>query len=466
MGDKKRTTFNIQLNSITDTDNPTRKECEFILHDFDVNWNGSKISKETAEKSLPTLQNMPIVCKYYSVSEPGADDDALGGHEVYIDNDRDSGDMFVATDTIPIGVFTEPAYITTIKDDKGNDVEVVAGKGILWASRFPNIIGLLKEWVDKGVPVRSSMEILYDSYLFQDGIEEILSYTYEGHCILNAEERGDHPEVLPAYDVSKLNKLVAEAININKKEAQRSDNVGFKKVYELSDTDKRSALYRVLDAQLEDSTYSWICDVYDSYFVVNLYGEDFDSYFKYNYTKDNENDTVAIDFESKAEVTQKRDWIEVTSVQQMESQITELSEKLAQKIKEADVATEKASQIIAEKAESDKQIEKLNSEVEELKPFKEQAEKAQYEAEFEKVSTEYEEKFNAVNASNKFKEDEVQELLKKSLNDKEAKSQLNSILVDCVVVNKANDNETLKEVSSKREKLVPEATDFDSRYAE
>lgn len=135
---------------------------------------------------------MPIVCKYHPVSESGAEDDALGSHELYLDQDRKSGDTILGLDTVPIGVFTEDGYISTILDENGQEKEVVIGKGILWASRFPNVIGLLKEWNDKGIDVVSSMEILYDSYLFKDGVEEILSYVYEGHCILNSEERGDH----------------------------------------------------------------------------------------------------------------------------------------------------------------------------------------------------------------------------------------------------------------------------------
>ena len=70
---------------------------------------------------MHTLNGMPIVARYYPVSEEGANDDALGSHEVYIDKCREDGSEFIAMNTVPIGVFTEDAYIKTIVDNDGNE---------------------------------------------------------------------------------------------------------------------------------------------------------------------------------------------------------------------------------------------------------------------------------------------------------------------------------------------------------
>jgi hypothetical protein len=482
--EQKRHVFDIKLNSIMDTDNPTRKECEFILHDFEVSHNNAFISKETAKKTLHTLKDMPIVCKYYPASEAGADDDALGSHGVYLDKDRETGDLMVGLNTVPIGVFTEDAYITTIIDENGDEVEVVAGKGILWASRFPNVIGLLKEWVDSGVDVVSSMEILYDSYLFKDGVEEILSYIYEGHCLLNSEDRGEHQKVYPAYDVSKLTKLVAQAINQedvneqqNSKEVDKMEK--FKKVFELSHSDIRSLIYGQLDPQLGENEDSWITDVYETYFIVNLYswadGNSYDKYFKYGYTK-SEN-AVTIDFDSKTEVFLKRNWEEVAD-EEVQEQLNAKETKIGELETQLNSVTEKVETLSTEKEGIEKQfneasekLTQLNSKVEELIPYKEQVETEQYEKALNEKKEFYEAKFKALNATDKFGEEEIQDLVKKAVSEteegKQATLQLNTMLVDMVVLKQEKDNETpvVREIASKRENLIPASDDFDSRYS-
>jgi hypothetical protein len=480
---KKRQQFNIQINAINDTDNPTKKEVEFILHDFDVSWNYAFIKKETAEQALHSLKDAPIVCKYYPVSESGADDDALGSHEMYIDEDRESGTEMVAMNTVPIGVFTEDAYIKTIEEN-GEEKEVVAGKGVLWASRFPNVVGLLKEWVDKGITVSSSMEILFDSYKVEDGITEILSYVYEGHCILQSVDNGDHNKIYPAYDVSKLTKLVAEAMNQENRAKQENSNEEgenmktFKKVFELSHDDIRTKLYNELDATLGERVYSWIADAYDTYFVANIYsyaeGNEYDKYFKFNYTT---NETgVDIDFDSKTEVFLKRNWEEVVD-EEIQTQLNQKDEKISTLETQLNETTESVNTLKSEKEtvqnqfnEASNKITQLNSKVEELTPYKEQVDTETYEQSLNEKKDLYEAKFEAIDASEKFKSEEVQALIVKSVNandeGKDATYQLNSLLVDMVQVKTTNQETPIREVSSKREKLIPDSANFESRYSE
>lgn len=479
---QKRHLFEIQLNSITDTDNPTKSEVEFIMHDFDVSGNYAFISKESAEKSLHTLNGMPIVARYYPVSEEGAKDDALGSHEVYMEKYREDGSEFVAMNTVPIGVFTEDAYIKTIVDNDGNEKEVVVGRGILWTSRFPNVIGLLKEWIDEGINVSSSMEILYDAYKVENGITEVLDYVYEGHCILNSENRGEHNKIYPAYDVSKLTKLVAQAIN-QKEEEEKENMEFFKKVYELSHNDVRSLLYTQLETFLDKKEYSYISDVYETYFVVNTYKYDeddnleYDKYFKFNYSK-GENDIITIDGDSKVEVTIKRDWVEVSQFESIQNEVKELSVQLNEKESKVaeleqqlnDISTDKKT--IEEKFNTASEtIVQLNSKVEHLTPFKEQFEQQELEKVLNEKKEFYSGKFEALNAKEKFESEEVQELINKTVYENEEGSkailQLNSMLVDMVVLNKETNSEkpAIREVSSKRENLIPSSDDFDSRYS-
>lgn len=457
---KKTHTFEIKLNSISDSDTITKKEVEFILHDFELNHNNSLISKETTEKSLSSLKNMPIVCKYYDKTY--GEDDALGGHEVVLGEKRDSEGSIIEFNTTPIGTFTEPAYIKTIFDQNGNAKEVVAGKGILWTTRYPNIVGLLQEWSDNGVEIVSSMEIAYgaDSCKTENGIEEILDFVYEGHCILNSENRGNHEKIAPAYDVSKLTRLVAQAMNQESGGEEEMANV-FKKMFQLSHKEINSQMREVL---VKDNEYggSWIYDVYDEYVIVNEYsweeGNSYDKFYKYNYSR--VDDVITVDLESKVEIEKEISWVEKTEVEtlreQFEMKTDELNKAISDKMeieKQFSVATEELTQ--------------LNSEVAELKPFKEQLEKTQFEAEFNKVSETYKGKFKALNSEDKFKEDSIQELLKQAAFETDegisAKTQLNSILVDLVVAGK-DEPEILifKQQASKRENLLD--TDDLSEY--
>ncbi|MFS0657366.1 hypothetical protein AB1L07_01910 [Niallia alba] len=419
--EKKRALFDIKLNSIQDTDNPTKKEVEFILHDFEVSHNNSIISKETALKTLHTLKDMPIVCKYHPVSESGAEDDALGSHELYLDQDRKSGDTILGLDTVPIGVFTEDGYISTILDENGQEKEVVIGKGILWASRFPNVIGLLKEWNDSGIDVVSSMEILYDSYLFKDGVEEILSYVYEGHCILNSEERGDHQKVYPAYDVSKITKLVAQAVNQENIDKQLNDKE-VNKVEKLAVEQESAETEEVIEVQVEEE----------------LEPEQFSE-----------------------EVVEET--VENNEVRDLKEELSSLKEKLSK------LETDNTSLQVKFNEATEKLV-KLNSEIETLMPYKEQFEAKQNAEKLADKKEFYSKKFEALKATDKFASEEVQELLSKSIYEnedgKQAILQLNSILVDLVVFEQAKPEENIiREVSSKRENLIPASDDFDSRYS-
>ncbi len=479
--EQRRHLFEIQLNAISDSDNPTKKDCEFILHGFDISHNYAFIAKDTAEKTLHTLKGMPIVARYYSKSSHEADDDALGSHEMYFDKDRDTGDDIISMGTVPIGVFTEDAYITTIKDNEGNDKEVVAGKGILWASRFPNVVGLLKEWVDEGVTVVSSMEILYDSYKVDNGITEILNYVYEGHCILNSSERGNHKKVYPAYDESKLTKLVAQAVEINNKQLSSKEGEEmekFKKVFELSHGDIRSLLYSVLDPKLEKA-YSYISDVYESYFVANIYsyaeGNEYDKYFKFNYTKSD--NAVEIDMDSKKEVFMKRNWEEVVP-EEVQSQLNEKDETITTLQTQLNEVNGTVETLKTEKEELQTQfnsttetLTQLNSQLEELKPYKDQVEQEKYEKALSEKKELYSAKFSALGATEKFESEEVQELVVKAVNEdeegKQAIFQLNSMLVDMVElkIESKEENPAIREVSSKRENLIPANDSFESRYS-
>ncbi|HID0881117.1 TPA: coiled-coil domain-containing protein, partial [Clostridium botulinum] len=93
----------------------------------------------------------------------------------------------------------------------------------------------------------------------------------------------------------------------------------------------------------------------------------------------------------------------------------------------------------------------LNTKVEEMKPIVEKYNKEQFEKELNEMKSTYEKKFKSVNAIEKFKSDEVQELIKKSLNKnnegQKAITSLNKMVVDAISFDEKEDIQTEEKLS-------------------
>ena len=89
------------------------------------NRNRTSISKETAEKAIPTLYNCPIVCNY------NVEEDRIGGHDVEFVKTKNGVKMVNLTDAV--GVIPEGAqYRWETYDDNGTEHEYLVVDGILW----------------------------------------------------------------------------------------------------------------------------------------------------------------------------------------------------------------------------------------------------------------------------------------------------------------------------------------------
>ncbi|TPG68910.1 hypothetical protein EEL31_10455 [Brevibacillus laterosporus] len=445
---EKKSSFKLQLNEIKQSEDVTVLPVTFIIHDFEKSWNNQIVSKDVSMSAAHTLLNKPIVAKYYPVTQFNTLTDALGSHEEYLDSDR-YGDPAIKTDTVPIGVFTTEGYLLNVNEN-GEMKEVLAADAILWRSRFGDICDLLLEWYQRGIQIFSSVEFLYKNYSFKDGIEYVESpIYYDAHCLLNAEERNGHKVVEPAYDASKLlsfndlkqfNRLVAQATHKDKKEG---DVMFFKKVCELSHDDIRSKLYNQLSIQMSEQEFncSYIVDVSENSFVVESWNEDEGSkkYHKMGYSKENEQ--VIVNFQSKTEVVEERTWTGVSDVEQLKTELNEANEKIGE----------------------------FTSQINSLKPFKEKHDQIQFENSLNEKKQYFAEKFEAVDAKEKFENEEVQSLIKLSLNSslegQEATLKLHSMLVELVKVPKKQEGLFVQEFASKNNNLLPDVSDFESRYS-
>nr|WP_240486380.1 hypothetical protein [Bacillus haynesii] len=270
-------------------------------------------------------------------------------------------------------------------------------------------------------------------------------------------------------EMQKFEKLVAQAANQEKqKEGEKVDK--FKKVFELSHSDIRALIYNQLDPTLESNEESYIADVYDTYFIVNIYSwsEDnsYDKYYKVNYTKNG--DTLTIDLDSKTEVFLKRNWEEVVP-EEIQSQLNEKNKKISELSEQFNEIKESKTKLEEQFNAASEKLVQLNSAVEELKPFKEKHEKAEFEKRVQEKKEFYKSKFEALNAEEKFETEEVQNLIFASAKDSEetdkAILQLNSMLVELVDHAADQDGVFIKELSSKREKLLKDDDSFESRYS-
>ena len=484
----KKHKLHLVLNEITESNDPTIIPCTFIVLDFDKSGNNVIVEKDVALEGGKTLINKPIVAKYFEVEDENTPTDNFGTHEQYLGKDR-YGNEVVKTDTTPIGVFTTEGYLMTITVD-GEEKEVLAADAVLWRTRFPDACDLILEWFNNGITINTSCEYLYSNFSFNDGVEYHHSPIYfEGQAVLASENRGEKNLVLPAYETSKLlsfnqiskfNKLVAQALNQESKEEKKNMEL-FKKVNELSHDDIRSLLYVELEKVLTDKEYSWITDVYETYFVANVYsyeeGNEFDTYFKFDYTRNESVVTVAAD--SKTEVKVKRDWVEVSEFQAIQNELKDKSQKVDKLSAQVTVLETQLNNVTLDKDKIEKQfndlsdtVVALNTQVEELKPFKNQVEQEKLEQALNEKKDFYAAKFKALNAIEKFEDESVQQLIEKSIFEneegKDSILQLNTMLVEMVFVKTEENNPAstvIREVSSKRENLIPTSNDFESRFS-
>lgn len=456
----------MQLNKLyLDDNDPTKMYGSFIILDFEVSGNGVVVTEDVALKGSKSLKNMPIVTKFNG--------DDFGSHE-FVEEIVD-GKKVVKRDTIPIGVFSTEGYIEEIELN-GETKRVLMADGLLWYSRFKDAIDLLYEWVDSGSTVNMSCEYLYKNISIIDNVEYHLDPIYfDGHCLLGKN-------IKPAYDsativdTSDFNMLVAQAIN---QENDKEDNILEEtkdekletnkeieqevveeveteeeiktQLNELSHDEIREQIRTQIKTSISNDEWVWVSDVYETHVIVELESNESWKHYRYDYT--NVNDVITVDLETKVEVKQKREWVTVTNELEVElDKVKGEKEDLAKKFNDA---TEK--------------IISLNSTIEQLKPFQEQMLNAQRETKLTEQTEKYETKFNAVNAMDAFKSEEVQTLIVNSIEDtdegKSALLKLNEILFDSIKIEEVKiQTNAVIGIASKRDNLINVEDDFDSKY--
>lgn len=506
-----------KFNSLAINENdPTILKGTVIVHDFEESWNGQVITEEVCQENMSTLIGKRIVCKYIN-AEDNNGADALTDHEETLGKNRDGEDI-VITDTIAVG-FIEDVYIGDFTDSSGNTKRVLYANIVLWNDdKYANIVGLLKEWLDRGVLIHMSVEYLYMNYTVTNGVEYLQSpIVYVAHTLLNSEDRGEYAEISPAYDVAQLlslnekkswNKAVNQCISKNNKNNKQlnnkevtevMENLFFKSLNELSHGDIRSQIMEVLSKTMtaDEFSYVWVSSwgVYDTYFVYENYEGGKYVNYKVPYVKNEtqvtvdlankvlvERDTVRVEVAQLAEVQTSLN-TKITELETANTTISEL-EKSLNSAKETIKTLESEKDGVVEKFNGasdtvvslNSKVEELTSKVSEMQPLIDKYNEEQFKKALNSAKEDYKAKFEGVGAIEIFEKDETLELIKKSINsiDKiaiDAKFKLNQLIVDNVKAIKADDTEELPIAKSVNSIVTGKSTknldkDFVNMYEE
>ncbi|AEB77387.1 coiled-coil domain-containing protein [Clostridium botulinum] len=483
--EQKKSIFKAQFNSIEiNQEDPTLLKGTVIIHDFGKSWNNQIISEEVCAENMNTLIGKRIVCKYIS-NEENNGIDALGEHEEKEGKNRNGKDV-VITDTIAIG-FIENVYIDDFTDENGNIKRVLYGDVVIWNDdKYQDVTGLLMEWLNNGVKIHMSVEFLYCNYNMIDGIEHIQSpILYTAHTLLNSEDRGDCIEIEPAYDSAQLlslnekktwnkaiNQVIKKQNNSTNKEDEIVENAFIKSLNSISLGDIRSKIMDALSKVMTADEYwnVWVSnyDIYptENYFVYETCENDEWVNYKVSYTMENEN--ITISYDEKVQVKHSDDWVAISEVQkstnalkEKETELKTANDKIGELEKQLnskeDTIKSLNSKVTSKQEEDQSTVKKfneltntltsLNAKVKEMQPIVDKYHEEQYQKQLNSATTYYKEKFESVDALEDFEKEDVQNLIKQSINSKEdeaekAKFSLNNMIVSKILPIQSDDKVT------------------------
>jgi len=415
--------LNIQLASLSDEPSYSdRKKALFMIHDFDFNLNGLRITEELCSSINPdtnkpwydSLNNAPIVAATNGID--------LKGHEPEIVDGA-----IIALNTDSIGTLYD-THIGT-HEINGEEKYGLWSSGILWL-RFQTTLNVIQKIYDTYGSVDTSVEVKTGGYEFsEEGRTATNGLLYIGHCLLGVSKSGAYPD----SGMYEFNLEVAEAIkkdieinndsDINNTESLNNNKGGinvnqiefnfgkeikicFEINAEQSLDDIRDAVWSALHPTDADGNVSykyWICELFQAYAIIEE--NDTNKCFKMNYSINSEG-VANIDFESKIEVVQV--WQETnqnvvvvnenteeldnlkTEISNLQSQITEKEttiselntqiETLTTEIATKNEALEMSSTTSNEKIiKLGEVVEQLKTEIASLSPIKDEYEKVQAE---------------------------------------------------------------------------------------
>jgi hypothetical protein len=186
-----------------------------------INRNNSYISKETFNKAIPTLFNIPVVGEYLESK------DNFGGHGGKLEI-SDEGIKWIQT-TKPYGVVGENAkvYWEEVTEKDGSVHEYLTVDGVyLWTGRYEELNLLLERNYGQSMEI----EIQNGNFAIIDGQEvfKIDDFVFSALCILGVD-KGDNPDdhVEPCFESASIMAYSLDKEEFKKQFKQMLDELKF-----------------------------------------------------------------------------------------------------------------------------------------------------------------------------------------------------------------------------------------------
>jgi hypothetical protein len=173
--------------------------CKCYVQGIGKNRNFSYMSKENVLRNLSTLNYVPVV-GHLIEKEDGTK--YMGGHDYIITDDWE----FKAL-TVPYGVVKNDSFDFEMVDEYGTQVEYLTAEIILWLGRYPE----LKEAIySEDFYFNQSMELNLDNgnyrpYAEDSNYTELLDWNYSALCLLGrADDKSSEEHCEPCFIESKV----------------------------------------------------------------------------------------------------------------------------------------------------------------------------------------------------------------------------------------------------------------------
>lgn len=199
------------------------------------NRNGSYMNRDTINRAIHTLYNIPIVGEYLE------DTKNFGGHGASVVK-NEQGEYELVLSTRPYGVVPESAqvYWETVVEDNGLEREYLVVDGAyLWTGRYPELNTIF----DEGYYGQSmEIELINANYSIINGQEvlNIQDFVFTAFCLLGIDKDSDmFGHVPPAFESSK-----AVAYSLDKELFKNQFNL---MINELKLTLKEGGIYQMAE---------------------------------------------------------------------------------------------------------------------------------------------------------------------------------------------------------------------------
>ncbi len=375
--------INGSLISLSESEDKTCLEGKFLICPLDVaNLNGVGLREnDLSDDEKNGLQNQPVVCKVIKNSKGEYD---FTGHNMKISYEKDSNGKKIKKyefDTSPIGFHTSTA-IEEIELD-GEKQNCIVARAKIW-KRYDKAIAALNRILDLKKEIKTSWEISYADSYEENGTKWLKDIIWLGNCVLGefvapaykdaglleVAEENDEIQLVMAFtedlineetnnQVSQIDDTSILDININKGGNQSMNKDGQNAIENssLTDNDLYTKIRKAINST-DSSKWYYIASLYPLEFRAVAYTWDRDKdedFIEFSYSV-NSDETISINSQKDVKMV----FVEKT---QIDTQVSELNEKLTNTEKELAEAGKAIAELTKDK-------ETLSTTISELEPYK------------------------------------------------------------------------------------------------